>query len=173
MHLVVEQFQDLLMQIRVAVAVLLVLFFVAEVWQTNCTTATAIDATTKALWKSFAKPTIIITILIGNAAVGVWQTQLASDSLAALKKLQATVTTIIRNHHTIGNLPTDQLIPGNMVKLHTGNKVPSNRWFVQLQSSVLAVDEGPLMAESVTVHKLPRDKGTTTATADTNSSTFR
>jgi len=151
--LIAEQFSDSLVQILLAVAVLSAFFSVAEVLQA--------DAGETAVWKSFVEPGVILAILILNAVVGVWQSRSASDSLAALEKLQAAVCTVFRDGRVASAVPVAELVPGDVVELRTGDKVPADGRLVSLSSSVMAVDEGSLTGESATVHKLPGDEGTT------------
>lgn len=150
--LILEQFQDRLVQILLVVAVLSGLFSLAEV-------STTVATTEEALWKSFVEPMVILAILILNAVVGVWQSRSASDSLAALEQLQAAVCTVFRDGQTWAGAPAADLVPGDVVELRTGDKVPADGRLLSIASSVLAVDEGSLTGESVTVHKLPADEG--------------
>lgn len=47
--------------------------------------------------KAFVEPASILAILVLNAAVGVWQTRSAQDSLDALKKLQPDSACVVRD----------------------------------------------------------------------------
>ena len=153
--LIAEQFQDRLVQILLAVAVLSALFSVAEVVQHQQQTQEAATA----IWKSFVEPGVILAILVLNAVVGVWQTRSASDSLAALEKLQAALCTVVRDGQVQASVPAATLVPGDVVELRTGDKVPADGRLVRLTSSLLAADEGSLTGESATVQKLPGDEG--------------
>lgn len=48
------------------------------------------------------EPVSILAILILNAAVGVWQTRSAQDSLDALKKLQPDSACVVRDGGLLG-----------------------------------------------------------------------
>lgn len=48
------------------------------------------------LTQAFVEPASILAILVLNAAVGVWQSRSAQDSLDALKKLQPDNACVIR-----------------------------------------------------------------------------
>eukprot|EP00980_Cylindrotheca_fusiformis_P025390 scaffold13560_cov161-Cylindrotheca_fusiformis.AAC.10 len=122
--LIAEQFDDRLVQILVVVAMVSAIFSVLE------------HTADQSLLQSFVEPLVIVAILICNAAVGVWQSQSASDSLDALQELQPTYATVVRN-----------------------SQVPADARLVELQSSTLQVDETSLTGESVTVSKLPGTEG--------------
>jgi len=179
-QLILEQFEDRLVQILLAVALLSGIFSFAELQQQH--------VSEESLWKSFVEPIVILAILVLNAAVGVWQSQSASDSLEALQKLQPTLATVIRRSTsttTIDNQNTDiqsserpnsknnnnnnspqsqimdasALVPGDILELRVGDKIPADARLLSLKSSSLKVDEGSLTGESVTVSKLPGDEG--------------
>jgi magnesium-transporting ATPase (P-type) len=167
--LILNQFEDRLVQILLAVAILSALFSVAEV--TTTVSEIGSTATQEALWKSFVEPLVIIAILALNAAVGVWQSRSASDSLDALEQLQAAMCAVIRNDpqqqqasQAIVTVATG-LVPGDIIELRTGDKIPADGRLISLTSSVLTVDEGPLTGESVAVFKLPADEGRTSSSA--------
>jgi P-type Ca2+ transporter type 2C len=163
--LIIQQFEDRLVQILLAVAILSALFSIAEVTTSSLEVGSSVAP--EAIWKSFVEPLVIVAILIVNAAVGVWQSRSASDSLAALEQLQAAICTVLRrdsDHSPISQsfvTTATSLVPGDIIELRTGDKIPADGRLISLTSSVLAVDEGPLTGESVSVFKLPSDEGTT------------
>ena len=165
--LIAEQFQDRLVQILLVVAIVSAIFSVAEV-----ATLSGDDITSHAIWKSFVEPLVIVAILVLNAAVSVWQSRSASDSLAALEQMQAAMCTVVRrasqqmDSQSFVTAAAD-LVPGDIIELRTGDKIPADGRLISLTSSVLAVDEGPLTGESVAVFKLPGNEGTVTTNATT------
>ena len=165
--LVAEQFQDRLVQILLVVAIISAIFSVAEV-VTLSGDAAAPHAT---VWKSFVEPMVIVAILVLNAAVSVWQSRSASDSLAALEQMQAAMCTVLRRdsqQQTVSLVTVAaDLVPGDIIELRNGDKIPADGRLISLTSSVLAVDEGPLTGESVAVFKLPGSEGTVTTNAAT------
>lgn len=151
--LVLEQFEDRLVQILLVVAILSGVFSYLELRDHLVTSA--MEYAEISLWKSFVEPAVIMTILILNATVGVWQSRSAADSLAALQKLQPRLATVIRDQDTTQVIEASQLVPGDVIQIRVGDKIPADARLLSLQSSVLAVDEGSLTGESTTVNKIP------------------
>lgn len=93
---------------------------------------------------------IILGILIVNAFIGAYQEIKAESSLEALKKLAAPETKIIRNGNT-AQIPSSQLVPGDIVVLETGSIVPAD---IRLcETANLKIQESSLTGESVAVDK--------------------
>ena len=153
--LIAEQFEDRLVQILLVVAVISGVFSLLEL--VNGEGGGSIEG--ESILKSFVEPLVILAILVGNAAVGVWQTRSASDSLAALEKLQPTLCTVYRDGRWISDHPASQLVPGDILELRVGDRIPADARLLTLKSSSLKVDEGSLTGESVTVSKQPGDEG--------------
>ncbi len=151
MTLVLEQFEDRLVQILLGVALLSGIFSYLEVRQ-----ATGDEA----LWKSFVEPFVILSILVLNAAVGVWQTSSAQDSLEALQRMQPTLATVLRDGVWQAGVPASDLVPGDVLEVRVGDKIPADARLVQLLTAAIQIDEGSLTGESVTVGKLAGEEGT-------------
>ena len=151
--LVLEQFEDRLVQILLIVAVVSGIFSFLEVQQSHAD---------EAIWKSFVEPGVIVAILVINAFIGVVQSQSAADSLAALQDMQSSSATVMRDGQTV-TLPASQVVPGDVVQVRVGDKIPADARVIQLQTSTLKVDEGSLTGESTTVSKLPGAEGQTEA----------
>lgn len=150
--LIAEQFEDRLVQILLAVAVVSGIFSFLELYSTS-------SVEHNSLWKSFVEPLVILAILVLNAAVGVAQSQSASSSLDALQQLQPTLCTVKRNGDWIAAYPASDLVPGDILQVRVGDKIPADARLVALKSSSLKVDQGSLTGESVTVSKVPGDEG--------------
>ena len=170
--LIAEQFQDRLVQILVLVAVISAIFSVLEYNQhSGSSTASITEAASavaaaaaassgeNSLLQAFVEPLVIVAILVLNAAVGVWQSQSAQDSLQALQRLQPTLACCLRQGDWNPTVPAVELVPGDIVQLRVGDKVPADARVFELQSSTLQVDETSLTGESVTVSKLVGPQG--------------
>ncbi|KAI4349242.1 hypothetical protein L6164_009856 [Bauhinia variegata] len=102
---------------------------------------------------AFVEPLVIFLILIVNAAVGVWQESNAEKALEALKEIQSEHAAVIRDGKKIPSLPAKDLVPGDIVELRVGDKVPADMRVVELISSTLRVEQGSLTGESEAVNK--------------------
>jgi Ca2+-transporting ATPase len=134
--MVVEQFSDRLVQILLAVAIFSA---VTSYFENNA--------------RAFVEPTVIILILVLNAAVGVWQSRSAEGAVSALRLLQPSVAAALRDGEWLSEMPAKDLVPGDVVLLRVGDKVPADARLLQFLSSMFSVDEGSLTGESATVAK--------------------
>ncbi|KAL5546268.1 hypothetical protein UlMin_005955 [Ulmus minor] len=140
--LIIDQFEDTLVRILLAAAVI---SFVLAWYDGEEGGEKEITA--------FVEPLVIFLILILNAIVGVWQESNAEKALEALKEIQSESATVIRNGQKVPNLPAKELVPGDIVELKVGDKVPADMRIVQLISSTLRVEQGSLTGESEAVNK--------------------
>lgn len=96
---------------------------------------------------------VLITLIL----VGKWFEALAkgrsSDAIKSLMGLQAKTALVIRDGQEM-NIPTDEVIPGDIVLVKPGTKVPVDGEVVEGSSSV---DESMLTGESIPVEKKPGD----------------
>ncbi|HSL86371.1 MAG TPA: HAD-IC family P-type ATPase, partial [Bacteroidales bacterium] len=93
---------------------------------------------------------IILGILILNAFVGAFQERKAESSLEALKNLASPETKVLREG-VISEVPTREIVPGDVVILETGDVIPAD---LRLMEAVnLKVQESALTGESVPVEK--------------------
>lgn len=97
---------------------------------------------------------IILSILIVNAIIGVFQEAKAENALDALERLSAPHCKVVRNgEHQV--IESRDLVVGDIVELETGDSVPAD---LRLIDSVnLKIQEAALTGES-----LPVDKNTAT-----------
>lgn len=92
----------------------------------------------------------IIAIVIINAIIGFIQEYRAEKSLAALQKMSAPFSKIMRNGE-IHSIPSREIVPGDMVLLEAGDYVPADG---RLCSSFsLNIQEASLTGESTPVSK--------------------
>jgi P-type Ca2+ transporter type 2C len=93
---------------------------------------------------------IILVIIFVNAIVGFVQEYRASKAMEALKKMAASSSRILRNGKTV-EIPSEQLVPGDVVSLEAGNIIPADVRF--FETNKLKVDESALTGESENVEK--------------------
>ena len=84
-----------------------------------------------ALWdgeggsEAFLEPGVIVAILIANAAVGVATEKNAERAIEELKKYEADVATCTRDGEK-RKVNAEALVPGDIVEIATGEKVPAD-----------------------------------------------
>lgn len=93
---------------------------------------------------------VILSIVIVNAFLGIYQEGRAEKSLEALKKMASPNAKVIRNGHT-EIVPANTLVPGDVVIIETGDIIPADLRLVE--SSNLKIEEASLTGESVPVEK--------------------
>ncbi len=93
---------------------------------------------------------VILIVVIINAFLGFYQEFQAEKSLAALKKMLALRAQVRRDGSNV-ELPADQLVPGDIVILEAGSKIPADGRIITAHT--LEVDESSLTGESVPVAK--------------------
>jgi Ca2+-transporting ATPase len=89
-------------------------------------------------------------ILLLNAGLGVYQESKAEAALARLKGLAASLVWVARDGQLI-HLPSHQLVPGDVLRLEAGDRVPADGKLLEAQG--VMVDESVLTGESVPVEK--------------------
>ncbi len=98
----------------------------------------------------FVDSAAILLIVILNAVLGVVQESRAEEALAALKKMAAPDAQVIRDGKHV-SVPSEQLVPGDIVKLEAGNFIPADLRL--LEAINMRVEEAALTGESVPVQK--------------------
>lgn len=98
-----------------------------------------------------AKDAIFIFLVIFiNSAVGTYQEYNAEKSAASLQKLLR-IKASVRRQGKQQVIPSEELVPGDVVLLETGIKVPADIRLIE--SSGLEMDESLLTGESISVRK--------------------
>lgn len=141
-HLVLEQFDDMLVKILIIAAFI---SFVLAYVHGNETGESGIEA--------YVEPFVIVLILVINAIVGVWQESNAEKALDALKDLQCESAKVLRDGFLVPDLPARELVPGDIVELRVGDKVPADMRVAVLKTSTLRVEQSSLTGESMPVLK--------------------
>ena len=96
-------------------------------------------------WADFS---IIFAPLVLNAAVGFWQEFKADTAIAALRQGLALKARVLRDG-TWREVPTRELVPGDLVVIRLGNMVPADVHLIE--GNYLSVDQSALTGESLPV----------------------
>lgn len=105
---------------------------------------------------------VIVAVVLVNAVVGYIQEAKAAGALEALAKSMVTEAVVIRSG-TTRRVAAEELVPGDVVVLRSGDKVPADVRLVAVKD--LRVDESALTGESLPVDKSlePLPRGTVLA----------
>ncbi len=93
---------------------------------------------------------LILMILILNALLGFVQEFKAEKALAALKQMTVGVVKVLRDGIPV-ELPSTQLVPGDIIFLEEGDKVPADATLVEALH--IEINEAALTGESLPVEK--------------------
>lgn len=141
-QLVLEQFDDILVKILLVAA--FISFILAYLHGSE---------SGESGFEAYVEPLVIILILVLNAIVGVWQENNAEKALEALKELQCESGKVLRDGYFVPDLPARELVPGDIVELHVGDKVPADMRVAALKTSTLRVEQSSLTGEAMPVLK--------------------
>jgi Ca2+ transporting ATPase len=170
-QLVLKQFDDLMVKILLAAALVSTVLagyelyedLQAELSKNNSGTVT-VGGFFQGITEhplTFVEPFVILVILIFNAIVGVLQESRAEAAIAALKEMEPNEASVVRQwaHHD-GSLTVEErklnaaeLVPGDIVRLRTGDMVPADCRVVHISTKSLKTDQAALTGESEAVQK--------------------
>lgn len=104
-------------------------------------------------FEAYVEPLVIVLILVLNAIVGVWQESNAEKALEALKEMQCESGKVLRDGYLVPDLPAIDLVPGDIVELGVGDKVPADMRVAALKTSSLRVEQSSLTGEAMPILK--------------------
>merc|ERR1712076_236921 len=131
MELIIEQFEDLLVRILLLAALISFVLALFEEGEEDHGILTA-----------FIEPLVILTILIANAIVGIWQEKNAESAIEALKEYEPSMAKVYRADR-----------PGQVQQILSGDLVPADLRILEIKSTTLRIDQALLTGESVSVIK--------------------
>lgn len=142
--MIVEQFEDLLVRILLFAAGI---SFVLALFEEHEPGHSMLGA--------FIEPLVILTILVANACVGIWQEQNAESAIEALKEYEPAMAKVFRQDRPgqVQQIRAGDLVPGDIVDVAVGDQVPADVRILEIKSTTLRIDQALLTGESVSVTK--------------------
>ncbi|WP_281274703.1 cation-transporting P-type ATPase [Histidinibacterium lentulum] len=112
---------------------------------------------------------VILAVVLVNAIIGFVQEGRAEEALAAIRGMLAPEARVIRDGRR-RSVPADALVPGDLVILEPGDRVPADLRFILANG--LRIQEAVLTGESVAVEKTTEPVGEDAALGDRRSMGF-
>ena len=100
--------------------------------------------------ESLMEAIIILVVVLLNAVLGVYQENKAEKAVEALQKMSEATSQVLRGGH-VQQVPTEELVPGDVILLEAGTAVPADCRL--LESASVQIEEAALTGESVPVYK--------------------
>ena len=140
LELIIEQFEDTLVRILLASAMIsfLLAFFDEKSKEEGL--------------KAYVEPFVILTILILNAVIAIWQDSKAEKALDALKKLAPECAMVLRNGNWT-SIDAEDVVPGDILEVRVGDKVPADARVLKLKTTSIKIEQSQLTGESQSVSK--------------------
>jgi Ca2+-transporting ATPase len=113
--------------------------------------------------KEWIDSSVIFGVVLINSIVGFLQESKALNALAALARSMTTQTVVLRDG-VEKNIPSTELVPGDVVMVASGDKVPADMRLLKIRE--LQVNESALTGESLPVEKKTEPVAEGTGLAD-------
>lgn len=104
-----------------------------------------------AILEHWVDTSVILGVVIINAAIGFLQEGKAENALRAIRQMLSPQAMLLRNGRKV-TIPAEELVPGDIVLLQSGDKVPADLRLFQCKG--LQIQESMLTGESVPVIKM-------------------
>ncbi|HYE37097.1 cation-transporting P-type ATPase [Methylocaldum sp.] len=102
------------------------------------------------LLEDYVDTAVIVAVVVLNAFIGFIQEGKAEAAIEAVRNLLSPSAAVLRGGRRM-TVPAEQLVPGDLVLLQSGDKVPADLRLIEVRS--LRIDEAVLTGESVPVEK--------------------
>ena len=103
-----------------------------------------------AVSRELKTPAVVIVVVLLNAVIGFIQENRAEASLDALRRMLVT-STRVRRDGEVRSIPSEELVPGDIVLIEAGDRVPADGWL--LVAIQLEIEEAALTGESQPTEK--------------------
>jgi len=107
-------------------------------------------ATVTAVLQHWVDTGVILGVVLINAVIGFIQEGKAEKALEAIRRMLSLKAVVLRDGHQI-MLPAEQLVPGDVVVLQAGDRVPADLRLVRVKN--LRIEEASLTGESTPAEK--------------------
>lgn len=77
----------------------------------------------------------------------------AEKAIAALQEYSANVASVIRNNGLVSRIKAEELVPGDIISVSVGDRIPADCRVIAIESNSFAVDQAILTGESESVGK--------------------
>ena len=119
--------------------------------------------------KEYVDSGVIFAVVLINAVIGFIQESKAEEAINSLKKMLSSSATVLRDGQKT-SIPAEELVPGDIVFLASGDKVPADMRLVTCND--MQIDESALTGESVASEKSLQQLSEDTVLADRNNMAF-